>query len=185
MVVVAGSLVACGDRYEPHGTFLEPPMSAPDFTLASAEGEVSKADFEGQVVVMFFGFRNCPDVCPDTMSRLSRAVRALDEHEARDVQVLLVSVDPERDPPDQIQRYAETFHPSFIGLTGSPEQIQHVASSYGIYFEQVPTNDGASYTVDHTAATVVLNRNGDTVLIWSYGTESQDIAADLRFLLNR
>jgi protein SCO1 len=173
-------LAAC-DRYEPHGTLIEP-MAVPDFTLVSADGEVRKSDFEGQLVVIFFGFTACPDVCPDTMGRLARAVRMLDPREAEQIQVLLVSVDPERDGPAEIDRYASRFDERFRGLTGSREQIATVASGYGIFFEETPL-EGGGYTVDHSAYTIVLNRQGETVLIWRYGLDAEDLADDLRYLI--
>jgi protein SCO1 len=177
-------LAGCRERYEPHGTYLDPPMEVPGFTLTSAEGPVSRDDLQGNVVVMFFGFAACPDVCPDTMSRLRQALSMLTPEEARQVRVLLVSVDPERDTPEAIGRYASVFGEQFTGLTGTPEEIAQVTARYGIFHERTAL-EGGGYTVDHTAATTVLNRRGETVLIWSYGTAPEAMAEDLRFLLRR
>lgn len=178
-------LIAGCRPYEPHGTLIDPPMEVPSFTLMGDGGEVHREDFEGRLVVMFFGFTTCPDVCPDTMARIARAVEELDEREAAEVEVVLVSVDPERDPPDRIAQYARTFDTGFVGLTGTSEQIDRVAAGYGIYHARVEYEDRDGYTVDHTAHILVLDRTGRTVLIWSPGTESEAMAADLRFLIRR
>jgi protein SCO1 len=185
--VLAISLIAAAGctTYEPHGTLIEPPMQVPDFTLESGTGDVSRSDFEAKLVAMFFGFTHCPDICPDTMARLAHALRQLDADEAAQIQVLLVSVDPERDTPAAVSTYAERFHPAFIGLSGPSEAIADVASGYGIYHARVPLSDEGDYTVDHTPAVVVLNRQGETVLIWRHGIAPEDMAADLRFLLRR
>jgi protein SCO1 len=185
--VLLTSLIAVAGctAYEPHGTLIEPPMRVPDFTLMSGAGDVSRSDFEGKLVAMFFGFTYCPDICPDTMARLAHALRQLDADEAAQVQVLLVSVDPERDTPAAVSTYAERFHPGFIGLSGPSEAIAEVASAYGIYHARVPLPAEDDYTVDHTTAVVVLNRQGETVLIWRHGIAPEDMAADLRFLLRR
>jgi protein SCO1 len=185
-VALAAVLVlgGCRERYEPHGTYLDPPMEVPGFTLTSADGPVARDDLRGNVVVLFFGFAACPDVCPDTMNRVRQALARLEPEEARQVRVLLVSVDPERDTPEAIGRYASVFGEQFTGLTGTPEQIAQVTAHYGIFHEQRALDTGG-YTVDHTAATTVLNRQGETVLIWSYGTEPEAMADDLRFLLRR
>jgi protein SCO1 len=183
--VAALALLLTGcTRYEPHGTLLDPPMNAPEFVLTSADGAVAKSDFQGQLVVLSFGFTRCPDVCPDTVSRLARAVRQLDPEQAQQVQVVVVSVDPWRDSPERIHTYAQAFHPTFVGVSGTPEEIAAVAAGYGIFFERAELDSG-DYTVDHTAATTVLNRRGETVLIWPYGTDADAIADDLRFLLRR
>lgn len=183
-LVLAMALAACGPRHEPAGTLLDPPMQAPDFTLESVDGPVTKADFEGQLTVLFFGFTACPDVCPDTLARLRQARAQLPPAQAEQVQVVFISVDPERDTPRRAMDYARAFDPSFVGLTGSPEQIAAVAAGYGIYYGRADLGDG-DYTIDHTASTLVLDRNGNTVLIWPYGTDHEAMAADLRFLLRR
>lgn len=167
-----------------HGTLIDPPMAAPDFTLLSDQGEVSKSDLQGRIAVLFFGFTHCPDICPDTMVRLRHAMAELRPHEAEQVQVVMISVDPERDDPATVGRYARSFDERFLGLTGAPEVIARVASGYGIYQRKVPMGD-EDYTVDHTAALTVLNRQGETVLIWRYGLAPEEMAADLRLLLRR
>jgi len=186
LIAIVGILVLAGcERYEPHGTLLDPPMSTADFALVGEDGPVAKSDLEGQIVVMFFGFTACPDVCPDTMARLGRAMKTLDLAIADQIQVVLVSVDPERDSPAEIGRYARVFDDRFLGLSGSSEQIATVAAGYGIYFQAVPYEDQPGYTVDHTAATLVLNRQGETVLIWPFGTDAEEMASDLEYVVRR
>jgi protein SCO1 len=169
---------------ELHGTLLEPPLPAAAFALHSGgPAPVGPAEFRGKLVVLFFGFTSCPDVCPLTMNRLAAAMEALGER-ASDVQVVLISVDPDRDPPESVNEYARRFHPSFVGVTGTEEELRAVASSYGIFFAKSPDESG-SYTVDHSASTLVLDREGQLRLIWPFDTASEDLASDLRYLLRR
>ena len=165
-----------------NGTLLNPPMSAPDFELTSVDGTVRKSDFEGKVVVIFFGYTFCPDVCPTTLSRL-RETMVLLGHQASEVQVLMVSVDPERDTPERVAAYAHDFNPDFKGLTGEPEKIATVAADFGIFHSKAEGSAETGYLVDHTAAVLVLNREGDTRLIWAFETTPQQMARDLNYLI--
>jgi protein SCO1 len=184
-----GSALAIGGRLAPppelHGTLLEPALPARPFALASAGGErIGPADFRGSVVVLFFGFTSCPDVCPLTLHRLAAALGELGER-AADVQVILVSVDPERDPPETVDAYARRFHPNFRGVTGTETELRAVASSYGIFFATNPGSEGAGYSVDHSASTLVLDRDGGLRMIWPFDVASDALASDLRYLLRR
>lgn len=186
LAALALGLAACADSYEPHGTLLDPPMEVPPFELVSDRGTVSTADLSGRLVILSFAFTACPDVCPDNLSRYARALRLLDEGEAERVEVVMISVDPERDTPERVGTYVRAFDERFIGLTGDPITIAQMSAGYGIMAMQVPGEqypDG--YTVDHTASTLVLDQNGQTVLIWGYGTDPEAMASDLRFLLRR
>lgn len=169
---------------ETHGTRIDPPMEAPDFILMSDQGEVSRSDLEGRFTIVFFGFTQCPDICPDTMVRLRHALADLSPREAEQVQVVLVSLDPERDDPTTVAAYARTFGDRFIGVTGDSETIAALAADYGIYHRKVSLGDD-NYTVDHTAFVTVLNRQAERVLIWRYGLAPDEMASDLRFLLSR
>ncbi len=165
-----------------HGTYLEPPLEAADFELASADGRVRKSDYEGRLVVLFFGYTMCPDVCPTTMSRLRRAMELL-EDDSGDVQVIMISVDPERDTPENVLSYARAFRSDFVGLTGAQEEIDRVAADYGIFHAKAEGSAATEYLVDHTAAVMVLDRNGNTRLIWSFEITPEEMAEDLRYLV--
>ena len=181
------SATGCG-RHEWAGTRIDPPMPAPDYTLQTAGGQtVQPEQFRGTLTAMAFGFATCPDVCPTTMQTLAEAVDLLPEDARDEVQVVLVSVDPERDGPDAIAAYARAFDPGFVGLSGTPEQVAHVADQLGIFYEKVGEDDGtasaAGYLVDHTASVYVLGRDGRPALLWSFGTTAGEMAADLEALL--
>jgi protein SCO1/2 len=121
--------------YTFHGTVLQSPQPAPDFELAASHGQkVSLKDFEGKLVILYFGYTFCPDVCPATLSELRGALEILAK-DAKDVQVIMVSVDPQRDTPELTAEYMTHFHPSFLGVTGTPKEIAQVAALYGIFYE--------------------------------------------------
>lgn len=183
--VLVGALVVGAALREPvdwNGTRLDPPVPAAPFTLASQAGPVSLADLRGRVVVLFFGYTSCPDVCPTTLLRLSRAMEALGA-EREDVQVVFVSVDPERDTPVRTDRYARAVDPAFLGLSGAPEAVAEVAGQYGIYFAKAEGSRATGYLVDHSATITVLDRRGRVALLWSPDVEAEGMAADLRALL--
>ena len=183
--LVVGAVVVMATAREPvtwNGTHLSPPMPAAELTLESADGPVSVSDFRGRAVALFFGYTSCPDVCPTTLLRLSRALDALGE-ERSDVQVIFISVDPERDSPARASTYAEAVDSGFIGLSGSPEAIAEVAARYGIYYARAEGSDATGYLVDHSATITVLNRNGRVELLWSPTVTAEEMAEDLEALL--
>jgi protein SCO1 len=189
MLVATGAALALAGPLsrtpELHGTLLHPPLPAAGFELATSGGEtVGPQDFRGQLVVLFFGFTNCPDVCPLTMHHLSVAMEALGNR-ADQVQVVLVSVDPERDPPERVDGYAKRFHPAFVGVTGGDAELREITSAYGIFYARTELDGEAGYTIDHSASTLVLDRNGDLLMIWPFDTPGEAMAADLRYLLRR
>jgi protein SCO1 len=161
--------------------FLPDPIPAPSFELTSQDGErVGSGDFPGKVLALFFGFTACPDVCPLTLSHLSRAFQQMGEDSER-VQVLLITVDPERDTPERLARYLEPFHPSFLGLTGTEEEIREVADAFGAFFVKV--GEGDQYTVDHTARTYIIDTQGRIPLTFSITATPEEMARDLTRLL--
>lgn len=169
-----------------HGTHLSPAMPAAPFTLESADGPVSLADLQGKVVALFFGYTSCPDVCPTTLLRLSSALDQLEEAggDPEAVQVVFVSVDPERDSPERASRYARAVDPSFIGVTGTEQEIADVAAQYGIYYARAEGTDATGYLVDHSATITVLNEDGRVSLLWSPTVTAPQMAQDLANLLD-
>lgn len=188
VLTVVGAMVVLGGGvwlfrpYTYHGTVLQSPEPVSDFTLQSAEGPVSLHDFRGKYVVLYFGYTTCPDVCPATMSVLARAMEKLGR-QAEKVQVIMVSVDPERDTPEKVSQYARRFNGAFLGLTGTPDEIARIAAVFGIFYEKEEVDSAAGYLVTHTASTMVLNEQGRLVLIWPFGVTADEVAADLQHLV--
>lgn len=171
--------------YSFHGMVLQSPMKATSFTLPGQNGQsVSLKDFRGKVVLLYFGYTTCPDVCPTTLADLHQARAALGE-QADEVQVLMVTVDPERDTQQVMADYMSHFDSSFIGLIGTPEQVAEVATYYGVYYEKEEGNSALGYLVNHTATVMVIDKEGYLRLVFPFGTAAEDITADLDYLLNR
>lgn len=181
--LLASVALGCAAPYQYHGMYLESANPAADFTLTGAGGQrVSLSDFRGKVVALYFGYTFCPDVCPTTMTEVAKAIKALGK-QAEDVQVIMISVDPERDTPDRLAEYVAYFDPRFIGLTGTPEEIADVATLYGIFYEKHEGTAATGYLVDHTATVTVVDREGRVRLVWPFGTTGEDMASDLKQLL--
>lgn len=166
-----------------YGTRLLNPKPV-DFTLQGPQGPVRLREIPEEVVLLFFGYVHCPDVCPTTMLALKRAYERLSPQEQKRVRVIFISVDPERDTPEIADQYAKNFHPSFLGLTGSPEVIQEVARTFGVYYQKTQYRGPKEYLVDHTATTFVVKK-GELVLLFSPDKveETQRVLADLQALL--
>ncbi len=171
--------------YALHGMVLQSPMPAANFTLTGHNGQpVSLSDYRGQLVLLYFGYTTCPDGCPTTLADLHQA-RKLLGNRAQEVQVMMITVDPERDTLPVLAEYIPHFDPSFIGLTGTPEQIAEIATYYGVFYEREAGNSSLGYLVNHTATVMVIDRQGYLRVIFPFGTAPQDIAADLNYLLSR
>ena len=156
---------------------------AQNFALTDASGATrTLADYRGKVVALFFGYTQCPDVCPTTMADLARVKSSLGADGAR-LQVLFVTLDPERDTPALLAEYVPNFDPSFVGLWGNPEQIAHTARDFKVFYQKVPEATPATYTLDHTAGTFVFDPAGHVRLFIRYGEPEPAIASDLRQLL--
>nr|WP_226953728.1 SCO family protein [Mesopusillimonas faecipullorum] len=153
-----------------------------EFTLTDAEGKTrSLEDFKGKALVVFFGFVQCPDVCPTSLLRASKVQELLGD-DAERVQVAFITVDPERDTPEILKAYTSAFDPGFIALTGTPEQIARTAKEYKVFYQKVPT--GSSYTIDHTALSYVHDTEGKLQLALRHEQTPQEVAADLRKVLS-
>lgn len=140
------------------------------------------ADFKGKVTVVFFGFTQCPDVCPTTMAELAQVKASLGKDGDR-VQGVFVTVDPERDSEAALKTYMGGFDPSFVALRGTPEQIAATAKEFKVFFQKVPGKAEGSYSVDHTAGSYVFDSQGKVRLFVRYGGPAEDLAADLKALL--
>lgn len=151
------------------------------FALTDFNGQPKTlADYRGQVVMLYFGFVQCPDVCPTALTRASAVMQRLGP-DASEVQVLFVTVDPERDTPALLREYMAAFDPSFMALTGDAAQIQAAADEFRVFYKKIPT--GSSYTMDHTALTYLFDRQGRLRLALRHEQSEDDYAADLKQLL--
>jgi protein SCO1/2 len=168
-----------------HGVVLPEPDKAPGFTLTAHTGEEADlTDFEGQLVLIYFGYTYCPDVCPATLAELSRALKLLDQKDREEVQVLMISVDPGRDTPEVLADYMAHFDPSFLGLTGSDSEVAAAAHDYGIFVQKQEGTVESGYLVNHTANVAVVDQDGYLRLIFKFNTPAEDITADLESLLD-
>ena len=164
------------------GTF-DPPRAAPELALRGSDGQpLTLARFRGKLVLMSFGFTNCAAVCPTTLATLAEARRALGTA-AADMQVLFITVDPERDDAAIMKRYVTAFDPSFVGGTGSPEALAAVRKAYGITANKVPMTGG--YAVDHTSSIFLIDREGRLRAMMPYGRGAKDFVHDARLLLSK
>jgi protein SCO1/2 len=153
------------------------------FSMPDVDGKTrTLADFKGKLVVVFFGYTQCPDVCPTTMAELAEVKRALGADGAR-VQGVFVTVDPERDTPALLKAYMANFGSDFVGLRGTPEQTQELARQFKVFYAKVPGKTESSYTVDHTAGSYVFDAHGRIRLFTRYGSGSKALAEDLKRLL--
>lgn len=166
-----------------HGTVIQSPSPSFDFTLTGADGDVSLSDFRGKLVVIYFGYTFCPDICPATLANVGQALRRMNESQAKDVQLIMISLDPQRDTPKKLSEYVAHFYPSFIGITGSNEKLAEVTSLYGIFYEKSAGSTTENYTIDHTATLLVIDREGYLKLVFPFGVTVDEIADDLKYML--
>jgi protein SCO1/2 len=181
-------LAACGQDKAPAAAFKNVDLTgldyARDFALTDHTGKPrTLADFKGKAVVLFFGFTQCPDVCPTTMAEMASVMKALGP-QADKVQVLFVTLDPERDTPALLAQYVPAFDPRFIGLYGTPEQIAKTAKEFRVFYQKVPGKTPGSYTLDHTAGSYVFDPQGRIRLFIRHGQGAEPIVHDLKILLS-
>jgi protein SCO1/2 len=149
------------------------------FRLIDHNGRaVSEQDFKGEPFIVFFGFTNCPDICPTTLFEMSEVLKRLGP-DANKTAALFISVDPERDTPEKLKDYVSSFHPRIFGLTGTPEEIAAVEREFRVYAKKVPLKDG-DYTMDHTAVVYLMGKDGRFVAPFNLKKSADEAAADLR-----
>ena len=167
-----------------HGIDITGADYARDFHLTDFNGQPrTLGDFKGKAVVLFFGYTQCPDVCPTTMNEMAQVKQRLGA-DGDKLQVLFVSIDPERDTPEVLKAYMGSFDPGFLGLyAGSPEQLAQLAKDFKIYYKKVDGKTPGSYTMDHTAASYVYDPQGRLRLFLRYGSSVQAAADDLKLLI--
>jgi protein SCO1/2 len=167
------------------GTVLEPPKEIGDFTLTSHTGDpLSLSDLRGKVVLLFFGYTHCPDVCPMTLAEFKQVKRELGDAADR-VAFVFASVDGERDTPERLAAYVGAFDPDFIGLTGDEAALREIGRDYGLFFQRTTyDNTQADYLVDHTASSFVVGPEGRLRIVYPYQTDPAIIAEGIADLLD-
>lgn len=186
-LVLALALLGC------QRTVNEPSFTGTDITGADFGRQLALTDhhlrpvtlktFQGRLVVLFFGYTHCPDVCPTTLSDMDAALKSMPPEAAAKVQVLFVTVDPERDTPEVLKAYVPYFNPTFLGLFGSESEVARVAKEFRIVYRRHVEPGASGYLVDHSAGSYVLDGQGRLRLYLPYGHPAADIAADLLALL--
>jgi protein SCO1 len=167
-----------------HGSLMNPAMPAPPLSLATTDSQTFDLTQErGQIVLVFFGYTSCTDICPATMAQLHQVLAQLGK-QAANVKVVFVTVDPQRDTVDQMHQYLMTFDPAFVGLTGSMDQLTQIWKVYGVYRQIQPNAANPSdYSIDHSSDIYLIDQKGDLRLTYSQGTDPQDIIQDIQTLL--
>jgi protein SCO1 len=164
-------------------TYAEPYPVAPEIALTRAAGtDFHLSEMRGKIVALFFGYTSCPDVCPTTMAELDQALGELGERSDQ-VQVLFVTVDPQRDTPERVQEYVDHFNPNFIGLSGSESELAEVWNDYGVFRQVVDSTSAAGYLVDHTARVTLIDQQGNLRISFPFDTPVEDVVHDLNLLL--
>lgn len=185
--IVLSLLLALAGCADPKPQFANADLSyadfGKDFALTDHNGKPrTLADFRGKAVVIFFGYTQCPDVCPTTMTGMAEAMKLLGADAAK-VQVLFVTVDPERDTQELLAQYVPVFNPGFLGLYADPQTIARTAQEFRVFYKKQPGSTPATYTVDHSAGSYVYDPQGKLRLFIKHGTGPEPIVHDLRMLL--
>lgn len=174
-------LLGCIAPHEFAGTPLSAPHPAPDIPLQSADGTVQLSDFRGQWTVLYFGYTFCPDACPLTLSKMKNVRKQLGDDADR-LQVVMVSVDPERDSPDALKTYVHYFDESFIGITGSKSEIDALGEPFGVYYEKGEGSEATGYLVIHSTRFYLIDPAGNARVAYPHETTDEQILADLHYL---
>ena len=182
--MTSGLLIGCApDKPQFKSIDLTGANYAQGFSLTDHNGQVrSLKDFAGKIVVVFFGFTQCPDVCPSTMAELAQ-VKQLLGSEGDKLQAVFITVDPERDTPELLKAYMANFDPTFLALRPTPEQLPQLAKDFKVYYKKVEGRTAGSYSMDHSAGSYIFDGNGRIRLYNRYGAGAEVLASDIRLLL--
>ncbi len=198
LILIAASLLlgACSKQGDGEQMLLSPVKSsftntdvtgldyAKDFALPDHTGKLrTLADFKGKAVVVFFGYTQCPDVCPTTMAEMANVMQQLGP-QADKVQVLFITIDPERDTPELLSKYVPSFDSRFLGMVGDKAATEKVAKDFKVFYQKVPGKEPGSYTMDHTAGSYVFDPQGRIRLFVRHGQGAEPIVHDLKLLLS-
>lgn len=171
------------DEYEFFGGTFDPATLAAPINLTDQHGEAFSLDeLDGKVVLLYFGYTMCPDYCPTTLLDVQRVEAALGD-DADQIEVVFVSVDPERDTQARLLEYMDFFNPEYIALRGSEEETREVARSYNIMYARGDSTSAGGYLVDHTTSLFAIDTEGNLALTWAYGTDVENITEDVEHLI--
>lgn len=189
LTIVLGIAMAAGfvfvRPYTFHGTVIIPPLPVTDFSLQMAVDKTFRlSDQRGKLVLLFFGYTSCPDVCPTTLATFKQVHGSLGDN-AQKVRFVMITADPERDTPEKVTAYVKQFHSGFIGLSGDLEDLGKIWKELGVFVEKQDSDGAAGYLVSHTGSTYVLDQNGNLIMTLPYATDPFDIADDLTELLKQ
>ncbi len=180
----AGSIGQTGTKQVQIPPLQEAPPGG-DFILHAASGPVALQDFRGKVVMLYFGYTTCPDICPSALSFLAQALNGLNSEELKKVQGIFVSVDPKRDTPDKLAEYVSYFHPNLIGVTGTAEEVATTAKLYGAqYYEAELEDSPIGYAVNHSSVICLITSNGALRFIFPHGTPPSVMLKAIRHVLD-
>jgi protein SCO1 len=183
-IVAAGTVLFARPAEFRGTTYVEPYPPAAEFVLERSDGTSFRlSEMRERVSLLFFGYTSCPDICPTTLAELNQAIGKLKTEEAERVQVVFVTVDPERDTPERTQEYVNHFNSGFIGLSGTEEQLTKVWSDYGVFREIVEGSSALGYIVNHTARVTLIDSDGNMRVSFGFDTPVDDIVHDLKLIL--
>lgn len=182
LIATTGFLIST-QKHTYQGSYIEDPVQAPDFVLTDRSGKPYQlSDQKGKIILLFFGYTHCPDVCPVTLSDFGKIHDSLGGN-AQKVEFVFVTTDPERDTPGQINHYLTNFNADIQGLTGHEQDLEKVWNAYGVYRETVDQQGSDDYLVDHSSRIYLIDQQGNLRLTYTFGTESEAIAGDISYLL--
>lgn len=166
--------------------YAEPFPIATEIDLQKADGTTFKlSEQKGKVTLLFFGYTSCPDFCPTTLAEMKQVLDGLDEENKDKVQVVFITVDPEKDTPEKMQEYTSRFHSSIIGLSGSQEELQTIWTGYGIFRAETDTETALGKVIDHTVRLYLIDLDSNLRLSYAYGTPYQDVLHDVQLLIKQ
>jgi protein SCO1/2 len=184
VAVVILATIVFAKPYQFRGSLISPPLASEDFSIQDQHGQsFTLSDHRGQVVLIYFGYTACPDVCPTTLVDLKKVYDGLNER-AEQVQVVFVTVDPERDTAELLRDYLARFNNDFIGISGTEANLQSIWDSYFIFRQLEPHEPGDFYLVDHTSRVYAVDKAGDLRLTFPFGMSAEDMLADVDFLVS-
>lgn len=185
VVVVGGIFLVLGNQEHTfEGVLYQNPALAPEIHLPSGKGDFFLSDQKGKLVLLFFGYTSCPDICPSSMADMKKIVLGLDNDDAKRVEVVFITVDPERDTAERLESYVSLFNPQFWGLSGSIEELQPIWQAYGVVREvDRETESMAGYLINHTARIYLIDQEGRLLLTYGFGTPPDGILEDVEYLL--
>lgn len=189
MLVILGGVAAAATVFRPHlysGTMMQGAQPAPSLAeLHTVDGEpVDFSRWEDELVLVYFGYLNCPDVCPTTLNTVAHARAALSEEDQARTNLVMVSVDPARDPVDKLQGYVSAFDPTFVAAGGTVEAIDRAATAYGVYYFLHEGTIEEGYAVDHTASVMGVGPDGSLRVVWGPTVTAEQFTADIQELLS-